>query len=213
MNATIQRRPGVTAGLRAGDHHRRRPDGHHRCHDAGPVWDFDGWFSIGMSPPYPLPRAVHADDEDPTASWLAWESATSSPPPAAPRWVFGCWTRTFNVLAELKRSLEPSANGYPQMNMFDQPELEAIHAHQPQAIPARRAARRRPGHQRDPKQAGQRAGGQLIGLFLAPHSDSKSSKVTSSFVQSINSSASRNMIASAPASKARSINRFDISRW
>ena len=30
------------------------------------------------------------------------------------------------VLAELKRSPEPSANGYPQMNMFDQPELEAM---------------------------------------------------------------------------------------
>src|SRR5246127_2660293 len=38
---------------------------------------------------YPLPRAVHADDE-------------------------------------LKRSTEPSANGYPQMNMFDQPELEGM---------------------------------------------------------------------------------------
>ncbi|HZE17385.1 MAG TPA: bifunctional 3-(3-hydroxy-phenyl)propionate/3-hydroxycinnamic acid hydroxylase, partial [Mycobacterium sp.] len=30
------------------------------------------------------------------------------------------------VLAELKRSSQPSANGYPQMNMFDQPELEAM---------------------------------------------------------------------------------------
>ena len=30
------------------------------------------------------------------------------------------------VLAELKRSPQPSANGYPQMNMFDQPELEGM---------------------------------------------------------------------------------------
>jgi 3-(3-hydroxy-phenyl)propionate hydroxylase len=30
------------------------------------------------------------------------------------------------VLAQLERSPEPSANGYPQMNMFDQPELEGM---------------------------------------------------------------------------------------
>ena len=30
------------------------------------------------------------------------------------------------VLAEIKRSPQPSANGFPQMNMFDQPELEAM---------------------------------------------------------------------------------------
>lgn len=30
------------------------------------------------------------------------------------------------MLAELRRSPTPSANGYPQMNMFDQPELEAL---------------------------------------------------------------------------------------
>jgi 3-(3-hydroxy-phenyl)propionate hydroxylase len=34
--------------------------------------------------------------------------------------------KDFKVLAELKRNPEPSANGYPQMSMFDQPELEAM---------------------------------------------------------------------------------------
>ena len=61
-----------------------------------------------------------------TASWPAWASARSSPPTAGPGWVFGCIDPDMRVLAEIKRSPEPSANGFPQMNMFDQPELEAM---------------------------------------------------------------------------------------
>ena len=61
-----------------------------------------------------------------TASWPGWASATSSPPTAGPRLGLRLLDTDMRVLAELKRSPEPSANGYPQMNMFDQPELEGM---------------------------------------------------------------------------------------
>src|ERR1700741_1084834 len=74
---------------------------------------------------YPLPRAVHADDEIYrilARLGVGDEFAAHRRPAHGLRLLDG----DFHVLAELKRSTEPSANGYPQMNMFDQPELEAI---------------------------------------------------------------------------------------
>ena len=44
---------------------------------------------------YPLPRAVHADDEIYPHPGPPGRSATSSPPTAGLRRVFDCWTRTF----------------------------------------------------------------------------------------------------------------------
>ncbi len=74
---------------------------------------------------YPLPRAVHADDEIYrilARLGVGDEFAAHRRPAHGLRLL----DKDFRVLAELKRSTEPSANGYPQMNMFDQPELEAI---------------------------------------------------------------------------------------
>src|SRR6201984_2706391 len=75
--------------------------------------------------PCPLPRAVHADDE--IYRILARLGVGDECAPHR-RSALGLrlLDKDFKVLAELKRSSEPSANGYPQMNMFDQPELEAI---------------------------------------------------------------------------------------
>lgn len=74
---------------------------------------------------YPLPRAVHADDEIYrilARLGIGDEFAAHRRPALGLRLL----DKDFRVLAELKRSPESSANGYPQMNMFDQPELEAI---------------------------------------------------------------------------------------
>ena len=75
--------------------------------------------------PYPLPRAVHADDE---IYRILARLGVGDEFAAHRRSALGLrlLDKDLKVLAELKRSLEPSANGYPQMNMFDQPELEAI---------------------------------------------------------------------------------------
>ncbi|MGD1169645.1 bifunctional 3-(3-hydroxy-phenyl)propionate/3-hydroxycinnamic acid hydroxylase [Mycobacterium seoulense] len=74
---------------------------------------------------YPLPRAVHADDE----IYRILARLGIGDEFAAHRRA-GLGLRLLDsdmrVLAELKRSPQPSANGYPQMNMFDQPELEAM---------------------------------------------------------------------------------------
>ena len=74
---------------------------------------------------YPLPRAVHADDE---IYRILARLGVGDEFAAHRRAANGLrlLDKDFRVLAELKRSTEPSANGYPQMNMFDQPELEAI---------------------------------------------------------------------------------------
>ncbi|MBV8786986.1 MAG: FAD-dependent monooxygenase, partial [Mycobacterium sp.] len=74
---------------------------------------------------YPLPRAVHADDEIYrilTRVGVGDEFAAHRRPGLGLRLL----DTDMRVLAELKRSPQPSANGYPQMNMFDQPELEAM---------------------------------------------------------------------------------------
>ena len=74
---------------------------------------------------YPLPRAVHADDE--VYRILARlgvgdEFAAHSRPALGLRLI----DPKMRVLSEIPRSTKPSANGFPQMNMFDQPELEAM---------------------------------------------------------------------------------------
>ena len=75
--------------------------------------------------PYPLPRAVHGDDE---IYRILTRLGVGDEFAAHRRSAHGLrlLDTDFKVLAELNRSLEPSANGYPQMNMFDQPELEAM---------------------------------------------------------------------------------------
>ena len=73
---------------------------------------------------YPLPRAVHADDE---IYRILARLGVGDEFAAHRRGALGLrlLDTDMRVLAELERSPEPSANGYPQMNMFDQPELEA----------------------------------------------------------------------------------------
>ncbi len=74
---------------------------------------------------YPLPRAVHADDE---IYRILARLGVGDEFAAHRRSAHGLrlLDKDFRVLTELKRSTEPSANGYPQMNMFDQPELEGM---------------------------------------------------------------------------------------
>jgi 3-(3-hydroxy-phenyl)propionate hydroxylase len=74
---------------------------------------------------YPLPRAVHADDEIYrilTRLGVGDEFAAHRRAGLGLRLI----DEHMKVLTELKRSPQPSANGYPQMNMFDQPELEGM---------------------------------------------------------------------------------------
>jgi 2-polyprenyl-6-methoxyphenol hydroxylase-like FAD-dependent oxidoreductase len=74
---------------------------------------------------YPQPRAVHLDDEIYRVIarlGIADEFAAISRPTLGLRLV----DSEFNVLAEFNRDPSRSANGFPQANMFDQPELEAL---------------------------------------------------------------------------------------
>jgi 3-(3-hydroxy-phenyl)propionate hydroxylase len=75
---------------------------------------------------YPLPRAVHADDEVHriiARLGIGEEFAANSRPALGLRLI----DPTMQVLTEIPRSTELSAaHGFPQMNMFDQPELEAM---------------------------------------------------------------------------------------
>jgi 3-(3-hydroxy-phenyl)propionate hydroxylase len=80
----------------------------------------DRWESV-----YPQPRAVHLDDE--VCRLLARlglrdEFAAISRPSCGLRLVDG----DHRVLAEFRRGTGPGRHGYPEANMFDQPELEAI---------------------------------------------------------------------------------------
>ena len=74
---------------------------------------------------YPLPRAVHADDE---IYRILARLGVGDEFAAHRRSALGLrlLDTDMRVLAQLERSPEPSANGYPQMNMFDQPELEGM---------------------------------------------------------------------------------------
>jgi 3-(3-hydroxy-phenyl)propionate hydroxylase len=74
---------------------------------------------------YPLPRAVHADDEVYrilSRLGIGDEFAAHSRPAHGLRLI----DPQMRVLSEIPRSTKPSANGFAQMNMFDQPELEAM---------------------------------------------------------------------------------------
>ena len=80
----------------------------------------DRWESV-----YPQPRAVHLDDE--VCRLLARlglreEFAAISRPSRGLRLVDG----SHRVLAEFRRGTKSGRHGYPEANMFDQPELEAI---------------------------------------------------------------------------------------
>jgi 3-(3-hydroxy-phenyl)propionate hydroxylase len=74
---------------------------------------------------YPLPRAVHADDEVYrilARLGIGEQFAAHRRPAHGLRLI----DPSMGVLSEIPRSTEPSANGFPQMNMFDQPELESM---------------------------------------------------------------------------------------
>jgi len=74
---------------------------------------------------YPQPRAVHLDDEIYrilTRLGIADEFAAISRPTLGLRLL----DNHFNVLAEFNRDPARSVHGFPQANMFDQPELEAL---------------------------------------------------------------------------------------
>ncbi|MBI2695154.1 bifunctional 3-(3-hydroxy-phenyl)propionate/3-hydroxycinnamic acid hydroxylase [Mycobacterium nebraskense] len=74
---------------------------------------------------YPQPRAVHLDDEIYriiARLGLTDEFAAMSRPTLGLRLV----DNAFRTLAEFNRDPERSVNGFPQANMFDQPELEAL---------------------------------------------------------------------------------------
>ncbi|WP_246398006.1 bifunctional 3-(3-hydroxy-phenyl)propionate/3-hydroxycinnamic acid hydroxylase [Mycobacterium vicinigordonae] len=74
---------------------------------------------------YPQPRAVHLDDEIYrilARLGVADEFAAISRPTLGLRLL----NKRFRVLAEFHRDTARSAHGYPQANMFDQPELETL---------------------------------------------------------------------------------------
>lgn len=74
---------------------------------------------------YPQPRAVHLDDEIYriiARLGIADEFAAISRPTLGLRLL----DDRFNVLAQFHRDPAQSSHGYPQANMFDQPELEGL---------------------------------------------------------------------------------------
>lgn len=74
---------------------------------------------------YPQPRAVHLDDEVHriiARLGVSAEFAAISRPAMGLRLL----DRDFRVLAQFLRNATESVHGYPQANMFDQPELEAL---------------------------------------------------------------------------------------
>jgi 3-(3-hydroxy-phenyl)propionate hydroxylase len=80
----------------------------------------DRWTSV-----YPQPRAVHIDDEICrllARLGIADEFAAISRPAKGLRLL----SNTRQVLAEFHRDTARSRHGFPQANMFDQPELEAL---------------------------------------------------------------------------------------
>jgi 2-polyprenyl-6-methoxyphenol hydroxylase-like FAD-dependent oxidoreductase len=80
----------------------------------------DRWRGV-----YPQPRAVHLDDEIYRVIarlGIADEFAAISRPTLGLRLL----DNRFRVLTEFNRDTSHSDNGFPQANMFDQPELEAL---------------------------------------------------------------------------------------
>lgn len=75
--------------------------------------------------PYPLPRAVHVDDEVVRilqALGIAAAFTEVSRPGLGLRLLDG----RHRVMAEFRRDPAPGPNGWPQANMFDQPDLERL---------------------------------------------------------------------------------------
>ncbi|HTY28388.1 MAG TPA: bifunctional 3-(3-hydroxy-phenyl)propionate/3-hydroxycinnamic acid hydroxylase, partial [Mycobacterium sp.] len=80
----------------------------------------DRWADV-----YPQPRAVHLDDEIfrlLAGLGIADEFAAISRPAQG----LQLRDRNMRVMAQFHRECAQSANGYPQANMFDQPEFEAL---------------------------------------------------------------------------------------
>lgn len=80
----------------------------------------DRWGEV-----YPQPRAVHLDDEVYrllAGLGIADEFAAVSRPALG----LQLRDRNMRVMAQFHRECAESANGYPQANMFDQPDLEAL---------------------------------------------------------------------------------------
>jgi len=80
----------------------------------------DRWEDV-----YPQPRAVHLDDEIYrllAGLGIADEFAAISRPARG----LQLRDRNMRVMAQFHREGAEGANGFPQMNMFDQPELEAL---------------------------------------------------------------------------------------
>ncbi len=80
----------------------------------------DRWSDV-----YPRPRAVHLDDEVyriVARLGIADEFAAISRPAHGLRLL----DKTMRVLAEFRRDTARSVNGFPQANMFDQPEFEVL---------------------------------------------------------------------------------------
>jgi 3-(3-hydroxy-phenyl)propionate hydroxylase len=80
----------------------------------------DRWSQV-----YPQPSAVHLDDESyriVARLGIADEFAASSRPALGLRLL----DSSMNVLAEFSRDTGLSRNGFPQANMFDQPEFEGL---------------------------------------------------------------------------------------
>jgi 2-polyprenyl-6-methoxyphenol hydroxylase-like FAD-dependent oxidoreductase len=80
----------------------------------------DRWPAV-----YPQPRAVHLDDEIYRVIarlGIAEEFASISRPTLGLRLL----DNRFRILAEFTRDTSRGRNGFPQANMFDQPELEAV---------------------------------------------------------------------------------------
>ncbi len=80
----------------------------------------DRWADV-----YPQPRAVHLDDEIRRIIGrlgISDEFATISRPASGLRLL----DPTMRVLAEFRRDTAESVHGYPQANMFDQPEFETL---------------------------------------------------------------------------------------
>jgi 3-(3-hydroxy-phenyl)propionate hydroxylase len=80
----------------------------------------DRWADV-----YPQPRAVHLDDEIYrliAGLGIADEFAAISRPAQG----LQLRDRNMRIMAEFHRDCAESGNGFPQANMFDQPELEAL---------------------------------------------------------------------------------------
>ena len=80
----------------------------------------DRWSNV-----YPQPRAVHIDDE---VRRIVGRLGVADQFAAISRPAQGLQLRDPNqkVLSQFRRERAESANGYPQANMFDQPELETL---------------------------------------------------------------------------------------